>query len=303
MIGAEAEAELDWLGLVRAFEDGFSRPRASVGDTFLNRGSDVMLTRSAWIEGLGIAVKTATLFPANAAAGKPVIGGGVSVYSDADGALEAILDFALVTKWKTAGDSLFGARKLARPDSRRILIVGAGVVGRSLRQAYGALFPGARFAVWNRTPEKAIALADAHPDTVAAPDLEAAVGEADIVASATMSSTPVLKGAWFRPGQHIDLIGAYKADMREVDDEALRRATIHVDSRDTTFHHIGELKIPLEAGTITEEDVVSDHYDGDAMRRRADGEITLFKNGGGAHMDLMTCRYIMEAAMGDRDSA
>jgi ornithine cyclodeaminase/alanine dehydrogenase-like protein (mu-crystallin family) len=79
-------------------------------------------------------------------------------------------------------------------------------------------------------------------------DLEAAVGEADIVTCATMSMEPVLKGAWLRPGQHIDLIGAYRPDMREADDAALTRARIFVDSTETTIGHIGELKIPLAEG-------------------------------------------------------
>jgi ornithine cyclodeaminase/alanine dehydrogenase-like protein (mu-crystallin family) len=72
-------------------------------------------------------------------------------FSDRDGTLEAILDFHLVTKWKTAGDSLLAALKLAPKDTRTILIVGAGTVARSLREAYGAAFPDARFLIWNRS--------------------------------------------------------------------------------------------------------------------------------------------------------
>jgi ornithine cyclodeaminase len=105
----------------------------------------------------------------------------------------------------------------------------------------------------------------------------------------------LLRGEWFRPGQHIDLIGAYRPDMREANDAALQRARIFVDSRETTLDHIGELKIPLAEGVIGRDAVVADFYDGAAMRRGAEDEITLFKNGGGAHLDLMTARYIMEA--------
>ncbi|MDY6859875.1 MAG: ornithine cyclodeaminase, partial [Pseudomonadota bacterium] len=101
---------------------------------------------------------------------------------------------------------------------------------------------------------------------------------------------------WLRPGQHIDLIGAYRADMREADDTALRRARIFVDSRDTTLNHIGELKTPLEQGVITRDDIIADFYDLPSGRfaRRTEDEITLFKNGGGAHLDLMTSRYILK---------
>jgi ornithine cyclodeaminase/alanine dehydrogenase-like protein (mu-crystallin family) len=250
-----------------------------------------MLTRSAWIDGMGMAVKTATLIKANTAAGKPAVNGGVSLYSDEDGTLSAMIDFHLVTKWKTAGDSLLAASRLARPDSEVILIVGAGTVARSLRAAYGALFPRARFLIWNRTAEKAEALA-AETGMEVARDLEAAVGAADIVTCATMSTGPVLRGAWLRPGQHIDLIGAYRPDMREADDAALKRSRIFVDSYETTLDHIGELKIPLAQGAITRADVLADYYDLDRFTR-APGDITLFKNGGGAHLDLMTCDYIL----------
>jgi ornithine cyclodeaminase len=288
---AEGEARLDWLGLIDAMAAGHRRPKAEIADSFLYRGDDTMLTRSAWIDGLGMAVKTATLIRANLAAGKPMVNGGVCLYSDEDGTLSAIVDFHLVTKWKTAGDSLLAASRLARKDSEVVLIVGAGTVARSLREAYGALFPKARFLIWNRTAEKAEALA-AETGMEVARDLEAAVGEADIVTCATMSSVPVLKGEWLRPGQHIDMIGAYRPDMRETDDVALKRSRIFVDSYDTTLHHIGELRIPLEQGLISEADVVADYYALDRFERRPE-DITLFKNGGGAHLDLMTCDYIL----------
>ena len=289
----EGEAGLDWLELTDAIAAGHRLPRAETRDTFLYRDPDTLLSRAAWIDGLGMAVKTATVFPGNPAQGKPMIGGAVSVFSDSDGSLEAIVDFHLVTKWKTAGDSLLAARRLARPDSETILIVGAGTVGHSLRAAYGAAFPEARFLVWNRSPEGAARFAEAHARTEAAPDLEAAVSQADIVTSATMSSEPLLKGDWLHPGQHIDLIGAYRPDMREADDTALTRARLFVDSFDTTLDHIGELKDPLARGVITRQDVIADYYSPAAFTRAPD-DITLFKNGGGAHLDLMTARYILD---------
>lgn len=117
---------------------------------------------------------------------------------------------------------------------------------------------------------------------------------ADIVVTATMSHDPVIRGDWLRPGQHLNLIGAYRPDMREADDAALRRARIFVDSFDTTLEHIGELKIPLASGAITRADVLADFYD---LQRFAPGgadDITLFKNGGGAHLDLMTARFVLD---------
>ena len=297
IIGPEAEAHLDWHGLMEAFREGHRLPKAEIGDTLLYRGEDTLLSRAAWIDGVGSLVKTANIFPGNPGIGKPLILGAVNVYSDMDGSLLALVDFELVTKWKTAGGSLLGAMQLARKDSETILIVGAGAVGHSLRQAYGALFPDARFLIWNRTISKAEEFAATYPGTEVAADLETAVRRADIVTSATMVTEPILNGEWFQPGQHIDIIGAYRPDMREVNDAGIMRSSIHVDSRDTTIGHIGEIQNPIDRGLISEADILSDFYDLDAgrMTRHSQDEITLFKNGGGAHLDLMTSRYILDA--------
>lgn len=287
-------ALLDWHELNAAFTAGHRLSKAEIDDTFLYRDPDTLLSRAAWIDGMGMAVKTATVFPRNPDQGKPMINGAVCLYSDQDGTLAALIDFHLVTKWKTAGDSLLAAQHLARPDSKDILIVGAGTVGRSLCDAFSAGFPQANITLWNRTRAKADQLAHDLPGVTVADDLETAVRAADIIVSATMSTTPIIQGQWLRPGQHVNLIGAYRPDMREVDDDALRRSRIFVDSFDTTVDHIGELKIPLADGVITRDDLVADYYTLDAFSRQSDDDITLFKNGGGAHLDLMTSRYILD---------
>jgi len=295
---AEGEARLDWLRLTQAIAAGHLLPRAQVADVLLYRGKDTLLNRSAWIDGLGLAVKVCTIFPGNAAMGAPMIGGAVNLCRDSDGALEAILDFHLVTKWKTAGDSLLAATRLARPDSHKVLIVGAGTVGRSLLAAYGAAFPGARFTIWNRSPGGAARFAAENPGVAVAGDLEAAVRAADIVTCATMSQTPLIRGEWLQPGQHIDLIGAYTPAMREADDTAIARSRVFCDNRDTVIHHIGEFMDPIRAGVVGPEHVIADFYQADRMMRQNADEITLFKNGGGAHLDLMVSRHILDVWQG-----
>jgi ornithine cyclodeaminase len=293
IIGPEAEAHLTWAGLCAALEAGHRLPRAEIADTLLYRGRDTLLNRAAWIDGLGQLVKCATIFPGNGDLGRPTINGAVTIYDDLTGELRALVDFHLVTRWKTAGDSLLSARRLARPDARVILLVGAGTVARSMVRAYGSAFPDARFVVWNRTPARSNAMAADIPGLTVADDLETAVAGADIICTATMAREPIIRGAWLRPGQHLDLIGAYTPAMREVDDDAMARARVFVDSRATTIHHIGELMAPIAAGAITEGDVVADFYDDPAsFARRSDDEITIAKNGGGAHLDLMTADYI-----------
>jgi ornithine cyclodeaminase len=285
MIGPEAEGLLSWDGIVAALEAGHRLPRAEIKDLFLYRGGDTLLNRAAWIDGLGQLVKVATVFPGNAPV-RPTIHGAVNLFDDGTGELAALVDFHLVTKWKTAGDSLLSARRLARKDARRILLVGAGAVARSMVDAYRSAFPGAEFQVWSRSGGAGLGLP-------VAGDLQAAVARADIICCATMATSPVVLGEWLQPGQHLDLIGAFKPGMREVDDVAMRRARVFVDSRATTLHHIGELMEPLASGAMTEADVVADFYDDPGLyARRSDDEITIAKNGGGAHLDLMTADYI-----------
>jgi len=290
----EGDALLNWLELTDALAAGHKLPKAEIADTFLYRDPDTLLSRAAWIDGLGMAVKTATIFPGNPDHEQPMVNGAVCLYSDRDGTLSALVDFHLVTKWKTAGDSLLAARRLARPDANDILIVGAGIVGRSLCEAFAVGFPRSRICIWNRTRAKARHLAASLPGIEVADDLEAAVRQADIVICATMSTQPVIRGDWLRPGQHINLIGAYRPDMREVDNTALKRSRVFVDSFETTIDHIGELKIPISEGVLTKNDVIADYYSLSEFNREDADEITLFKNGGGAHLDLMTSRYILD---------
>lgn len=290
MIPFTAEAHLDWAGLLQALEAGHRLPKADIADLLLYRRDDTLLDRGAWIDGLGSLVKVGTIVPSNAARGKPTVNGIVNLFDDTTGELTALLDFHLVTKWKTAGDSLLSATRLARKDSRNILLVGAGTVARSMVEAYGSAFPGARFTVWSRTRKTA--------ETMGLPvadDLEAAVKAADIICTATMATAPLIMGDWLQPGQHLDLIGAYTPAMREVDDAAMTRARVFVDARATTVHHIGDIMAPIASGAMTEADVIADFYDDPALfTRRSADEITIAKNGGGAHLDLMTATYIAE---------
>lgn len=223
-----------------------------------------------------------------------MINGAVSLFDDATGQPEALVDFHLVTKWKTAGDSLLGARRLANPNAKEILIVGAGTVAASLIEAFSAVWPDAQIRIWNRTTAKAEALARDYAGVTVAADLALAVGAADIILTCTMSTEPVIRGEWLRPGQHLNMIGAYRPDMREADDAALHRAQIYCDSFDTTLDHIGEFKIPLASGALRREEVLADFYNIDRFTGYNPEAITLFKNGGGAHLDLMTSRHILD---------
>ena len=303
VITAEAAAgRLSWPAAVEALRAGHRLPRAEAADMMLGPAEATLLSRGAFIPGLGYGVKSVTVVDGNAARGLPTVQGAMLVFDPETGALDAIVESRPVTALKTAANSVLGALCLARPESAHLLIVGAGAVARSLVPAYAALFPRLeRVSVWARRPEQSAALArdlaGGRVPVTAVPDLATAAAEADIIACATMARAPVLRGAWVRPGTHVDLIGAYKADMREADDALIAAGALHVDSRDTTLGHIGELTIPIAAGVITAAAVRGDLYDlvaGRAGRRDA-REITVYKNGGGAHLDLMIARALAAA--------
>ena len=300
----DADHLLSWTETADAIQAGHGLPKASVGDLLLREKDNSLLSRGAWIEGLGMALKSMSVFPANVSKSPPLpsIQGGVLLFDASDGSLKAVLDGILVTKWKTAGDSVLGARLLANPDPKTHLMVGAGTVAHTIIEAYSEVFPSIeRFVIWNRNRERANQLANSFSgkitNIIVADDLKSAAGSADIITSATMAVDPILQGEWIKPGTHLDLIGAFRPDMREADDTLLRKSEIFVDSRETTIGHIGEIEIPLKAGVIDLSDIRGDLYDlcpGTAGRSN-DKAITLFKNGGGAHLDLMTSSMIFDS--------
>ena len=288
----EVEESLNWLELLTQLTEGHKLPKAQINDTLITRRDDTLLSRVAWIDGLGQLVKTATIFPKNNKK-RSIINGSVSLFSDLTGELEAFIDFHLLTKWKTAADSLLAAKYLARKDSNNILLVGSGNMSSAMLAAYKSIFPEASFFVWSRTPVNAAHFAEKNSINLVK-SLRGAVRFADIICTATMSEEPLIKGDWLQAGQHIDLIGAYRPDMRELDDIAMKKGKIFVDSYETTVEHIGEIKLPLQSGVIKKSDILADFYSLDQFKRSSPSDITIAKNGGGAHLDLMTSKYILD---------
>ncbi len=300
----EADPLLTWTGIADAMMAGHKLPAAEIGDLLLRKEENALLSRGAWIEGMGMAMKSMSVFPGNR--DHPSVQGGVLLFDGENGSLKAVIDGILITKWKTAGDSILGARLLANPGPKTHLIVGAGTVSASVLDAYSAEFPSIeRFLIWNRSRERAEKLvaekqADASATLEISDNLEEACASADIITTATMSKEPVLRGEWVRPGTHVDLIGAFRPDMREADDNLLQKGELFVDSRETTFGHIGEIEIPLRNGVISREDVLGDFYElcNQKSGRSSPEAITIFKNGGGAHLDLMTSNQVFSAVSG-----
>jgi ornithine cyclodeaminase len=299
----EIRAVVDYPGLIDALDDMHREEAAILDDIVLSQpgigeNPDFFLARAAWQRGVALGTKMGTLFPANRNSELPVVQGGYVLFDGTNGQPLASIDGTELTYLKTAADSGLGSRQLARADCRRLLMVGAGGLAPHLIRAHRAARPSINSVhVWNRSSDRRDALVQqlaSDIETEPVDDLAQAVAEADIISCATMTTDPLVYGAWLQPGTHLDLVGAFKPDMREADDEAVRRSRIFVDARQTTVDDIGELMIPIAQGVITEDDVLADHYQlsGGAPGRTEAQQITLFKNGGGGHLDLMVARYI-----------
>ena len=244
-------------------------------------------------------VKIVTVTPDNARFSIPSVVGVYVLLSGETGMPLAIIDGRVLTLRRTAAASALAASYLARADASRLLMVGAGALAPYLIDAHAAMRPISEVLIWNRTPEAAKRLASAMKrDGIRispTEDLEGAARGAHIVSCATMSQAPVVKGAWIEPGTHIDLVGGYRPDMRETDDEAIRKARVFVDVRDSVLTEAGDIMQPVENGILDAEDIAADLFEltrGEKSGRRFHDQVTLFKSVGSAIEDLAGAVHI-----------
>jgi len=306
VIDAErTHALLDYPGLVEALRDLFRRGVDRIDRAFLdqplpNGESNNWLILPAWQFGRNFGAKLVSVFPGNASKGKEVILGIYALFDGETGEPLAVIDGAALTVRKTAANSALAATYLARDDTRRMAMVGAGAMAPHLIMAHCAVRPIREVKVWNRTPQRARRLAaDLKIDGVqieAAENLEAAARWADLISCATMATKPVIKGTWLKPGTHLDLVGSYRSDMREADDDAVKRAKRHyIDTRITTIGVSGDITDPINAGLIDPAALIDTGQlaRGEKPGRVSPDEITFFKSGGGGHEDLGTAQYLL----------
>jgi len=278
-------------------------PDASSGRCFLNL--------PAWQPGTAFGIKMITVQPDNRARSLPSVNAVYQLFDGETGVPTLTIEGESLTFRKTAADSALGARFLAREDAATLLMVGAGALAPYIVRAHVALRASlARVLVWNRTHAGAEALAEqlSAQDiaATATTDLESAVREADLISCATMATEPLVRGEWLKPGVHVDLVGGFTPQMRECDDGTMTRSSLFVDARQSTIGCVGDITIPMACGAITEEDVLADLYQlsrGEHPGRRSPEEITVFKNGGGAHLDLFTAVFLERQLAAESASA
>ena len=299
---------VDPLLIVEALRQGHREGVDAIGRSLLSEPAgevNRLLIWPAWTFGAAAGAKLVTVFPGNEARGRgPNIRSVYVLFDGADGRLLSLITGDSFTRYKTAADSALGASFLARRDAELLTVIGAGAQAEThIRLLCAVCTSISRVLVWNRTAAKAERLAArleiAGVDVVLSSDREAAVREADIVSCLTSAASPVVHGTWLKPGAHVDLVGSFTPAMREADDETMRRARVFVDSRFYTLKECGDLADPIARGVLHESDVAGDLFDLCLERvpgRGTDTEITVFKNGGGGHLDLMVARRLYDLA-------
>ena len=248
-------------------------------------------------------VKIVSVVPDNKLRSLPSVVGAYLLLSGQSGLPLALLDGQALTLWRTAAASALASSYLSRPDSSRLLMIGAGALAPYMVRAHCAMRPIDHVLIWNRSPERArklvARLADLGARVAVTDDLEGAVRGADIVSSATMSEEPLIEGRWLTAGQHVDCVGAFRPAMREADSHAIEKARVFCDTREGALHEAGDLVIPMSEGRFSAEDVAGDLFDlcrGERAGRRFYDQITLFKSVGTAAEDMAVATHVFARA-------
>ncbi|WP_439576259.1 ornithine cyclodeaminase family protein [Elioraea sp.] len=288
--------------LIAALRDRLAEKLASPPRLILDPTGqgDALLLMPAWRESGLMVVKLVTVYPRNAEAGRPALDASVTVFDQRDGRLRAILDGVVLTVRRTAAASALGAALLARPDCATLLVIGTGALAPALARAHLAAQPTLkRVLVWGRTPAKAELLAAGLRaegiDAATAPDLDAAIAEADTIVAATTAAAPIIPADAVRSGTHLSLVGAFTPAMAEAEPALMPRARVFADDRASALVKGGEVAQAIKAGLIGEQAIVADLAelvrDGPPPRRPDD--ITVFKSVGFAALDLIAVELAM----------
>jgi len=259
----------------------------------------------AWGPGHDLTTKIFTLFPNNRDKGLPTIHATILVFDPFNGSLKAIVDGTEVTRRRTACMSALAADYLARQDSSRLLVCGAGALAPHAALALATIRPIDCIEVWARRQKAAESVVEflrsqrSELEVRVAVDLAESCRQADIVSCQTSSPSPIVFGDWITAGTHMDFVGSHEPDKRECDDEVARNSKIYVDVMETAMREAGDILIPLKKGVITREQIVGDLSDltrGIVSGRTSDEEITLFKSTGSSLADMAAAELVVKNA-------
>ncbi|MDT8320427.1 MAG: ornithine cyclodeaminase family protein [Xanthomonadales bacterium] len=311
---AAIAAQLSYPELLAALEQAFLQahqvPDRMNCDIGAQWGIDArLLLMPAWRADGFLGIKCVTLHPDNPARGMPALAGLYLLLDGKTGQPLALLDAAELTAWRTAAASMLAASLLATRAPRKVLVIGAGKLAAYFIRAYWEIMQPERIGLWNRDISKAEQLISSIQlpgcTLEVAPDLEQAVRQADSISTLTSSRQPLFPGRWCRPGCHVDLVGGFAPDMREADDELLRRAVICVDSYQGALAEAGDIIDPLERGVISRADIKMELSELVTVKKpllSAEKDLTVFKSVGTALEDLAAAVLICDRINPGQDS-
>ncbi|WMI65223.1 ornithine cyclodeaminase family protein [Aestuariibaculum sp. YM273] len=306
------EENCDFKALIEALKQGFLSADIIVPmrhhHDFPNPKENIdstLLLMPAFNPGNELGVKIATVSPNNGKYNMPAIQGMYLFLDGQKGSMKAILEAKSLTAKRTATASALASSFLSKKEASSLLMIGTGALSVNLIKAHSSVRPINEVYVWGRDFEKAQAICQAlnNESFTCTPikNIEDKISEVDIISSATLSPDPLVFGKYLKPGQHIDLVGAYKKDTREADDEAILKSNVFVDTYQGGLKESGDILIPLTSGILSREDIKADLFElcgGTKLGRANDNDITLFKSVGHALEDLIAASYFYEVYKG-----
>jgi ornithine cyclodeaminase/alanine dehydrogenase-like protein (mu-crystallin family) len=278
-----------------AFRDEYNNYQAPVRSRF-EEGNRVILLMPCQADG-AIGVKTILLAQTGTYRSS-------YTFHSLDGKVTAFFEANIMTELRTAATSAVATRALAPESAHTLGIFGTGSIAKAHVVALLAVRPFARVLVCGSTPEKSREFAQRmqqrHGVQVAAVDGATCVAESSILCTCTTSPTPLFPGSSLRPGTHINAVGAFTPQSRELDSEAIARSRVVVDTFGGALAEAGDLLMPIAEGRITREHIVADLHgmlQDPAAVRRNPSEITVFKSVGCALEDMVAARLLLRRAL------
>lgn len=322
----DVRAAIDMRQAINAMREAFGQLAAGQADVPLRTPVDTQagvtffmpayLHHSQKTAAGSLGAKIVSVYQNNPQHGLPIINGVVLVLDDATGVPLAVMDGTYLTALRTGAGSGLATEMLARQDASVVAVFGAGAQARTQLEAVRAVRPIRQVRIVSRTAESArrfrdellavapdtdarFRLGDEHVVVMSSADRSAAVRGADIIITATTSSSPVFDGRDVDAGTHVNAVGAFTPQMQEVDAVLVSRAKIVVDQRHGALEEAGDLIIPIESGVIDVDDVyaeLGEIVNGTRAGRTSEDEITLFKSVGNAVQDVAAAQWVLHAA-------
>ncbi len=270
-------------------------------------GSDsTLLLMPAWNPGKEGGVKIVSISPENGQFGLPSIQGVYILMDTVKGGIKAVLQANSLTAKRTAASSALASSYLSKENASTLLMIGTGALSLNLIKAHASVRPIETVYVWGRSLENAQRvcekLKNEEFEISTVESIKEKITDVDIISCATLSKMPLVLGKYVQAGQHIDLVGAYKKDMREADDEIMKKASVFVDTLQGGLKESGDIVIPLRNGTLKKEDIKGDLFGLCSERihgRSSEKEITVFKSVGHAMEDLVAATYFFNKFMNE----